>query len=601
MVTQIQLGNLYSVNGRNVLSGSSSGLDAKGLIDSLVAAKQQPATDLQTKIDANTKEISAYGDLRTKLQALQNAASFLSNPAGVNNETSNVFTYRTANVSSNTSAAASSYLSVSVSPGAVVQNYSIDNITSVAQAKSQSTDIFAVSDANQSVVSATPTGNQFGVGTVTVTGTGGHADIVFNAGDTLQSVANKFNNVSATTGISAQVIKTGDNAFKLLFTATQTGTGADFDLTNADVTTISDPSGVFANVSPGITKVQDAENAEFDFNGVTITRQSNTITDLVKNVTFNILQDTVAAPTTRLSVQIQPDVASVQSAITNFANAYNDFKFFFTNQTARNSDGSPTDTALLAGSTTMNSLENSVVSMLTSIVSGLGSGNPSALTDLGVSFEDYPGDSTNPASSDIMDIDTSKLQSALQSDFDAVAKVFGFNFSADSTSMQVYSHTNALAVNQFTVSLDTNTGTYQAIYTDSDNVQRTIDLTGTVNSGGVTLTGKDGTALQGLVMLYAGTGSATVNVSATAGIADKINNILTASLNQTSGTIQSEVKALTDTNTRYQQNIATINDQIATYKDQLTTKFANLEAAITKVNGVLSNLSAQDAARNGNS
>ncbi len=577
MVSQIQLGNLFSVNGRNVLGGTASGLDTQSLINSLVAAQQQPATDLQTKITANTAQMTAYSTLNTKLSALQTDVNALRNPPGVQNESDNIFAFRTASVTASVGSA-SNYMTVTALPGATIQNYTIDNITSIAAAEEQTTGVFSISDATQSVVSTTPSdstgpnGNQFGVGTIEITNpvTGKFADVALADGDSLQAVANKFNLVSNTTGISAQIINTDTGKFQLLFTSTQTGTNAKFDLTSS--AHISDVSGALAQIKPNVTEVQAATNASFNFNNVTITRQTNNITDLVNGVTFNLLQSTQVSDGeggftdngTKLNVQIQPDVSSVQNAITNFANDYNDFRLFYTQQTARNPDGTPTSTALLAQSSTLDNIMNTALTQVAGIVNGLGNGNASQLADIGITLGDFSGDANNPAAGDIMSIDAPTLQSALQSNFSGVSSIFGFNFSSSSNDLQVFSHTQPLGVNNFTVSINPDTSTYQAIYTDSNNVQQTVNLTATPGSGSILLDGPDGSPFAGLQMLYTNSVPATISVTATQGVADMLYNTLTNAVDPNTGTIQAAVQGLTDIDTQYQTDITNINNQVAT-------------------------------------
>ncbi len=149
MVTQIQLGNIFSSNGKNVLSGSSSGIDTEGLLKSLAEAKRLPAVQIESRIERNGNISTAYGELRTIMTRFQDAANFLRNPPGVQNEDDNIFLYRTATIGSNTAVDGETYFTATIEPGTVAQNYTISEITSLAAAKKQTSNTFAISDADQ--------------------------------------------------------------------------------------------------------------------------------------------------------------------------------------------------------------------------------------------------------------------------------------------------------------------------------------------------------------------------------------------------------------------------------------------------------------------
>lgn len=591
MVTQINLGSFFSANGRTVIGGGASGIDTEGLIKGLTDARLVPATKLQDKIDLNTKKSSALTEMRQLLERFKDASNFLRNPPGVGNEADNIFNFRSASLSTNTGAAASSYLSVTVEPGAQNATYVIDNIISIAKAKKQESNVFALTDQDAQAVFAAAGPAQFGAGTVTING----QNITLTNGDSLRTVAKKFNDVKSSTGIGAQVFQVAPGNFKLIFTATQTGTTADFDLSSAPTVT-ADPSGVLANIT--FANTQLADNARFDVDGVSIIRETNSVSDLVDGVTFNLLQDTNAAPVTQVSVDVTPDKEVIKNGIINFINTYNDFRFFVQKQSLLNSDGTPTEDAVLYGNSAMRNVLNNVSNELNRIVGGITAGNPSRLSELGISFTNYPGDADLPATRNIITVDEAKLQSAIESNFDGVRRVFEFDFSSDSNNLQVFSRTNALNVQDVTLNIDPGTNTFTATY-DPGTGPVTINIDATALSGGsgYTLSGQAGTVLDGLVMIYTGSATSTVNVHVSQGIGDRIFNAMDEALEDTTGILDVEEQSYVDQSDRWQTEIDRINEQVDKYREQLLKKYSDLEAAISKVNNILLSLDAQAQAR----
>lgn len=594
MVTQINLGSFFNANGRTVVGGSASGLDTESLVKSLTDARLVPATKLQDKIDANTKRSSAISEMKSLLTRFKDAANFLRNPPGVGNEADDIFNFRSANLSTNTGAAASGYMTVTVQPGAQNASYVIDNVLSIAKAKKQETNAMPLTDLDAQAVFAAPAAGQFGAGTITVNG----ANITLTTGDSLRTVIKKFNDASLTTGISAQAFQIAPGQFKAVFTATQTGLSHDFDLGNP-ATVTSDPSGALTNVTFGM--IQPADNARFDIDNVSIIRETNSISDLVDGVTFNLLSDTTAAPVTAINVDVVPNTEIIKNGITNFVNTYNDFRFFVQKQSLLNSDGTPAEDSVLYGDSTMRNILSSVSNELSRIVGGITGGNPSRLSELGITLTNYPGDNDLPATRNIMTIDDAKLQSAIQSNFDGVRRVFEFDFTSDSANLQVFSRTNALNVNNFTLNIDPGTGTYTATY-DPGTGPVTINVDGIALSGGTgyTIKGQAGTPLEGLVMIYTGNATSTVNVNVSQGIGDRIFNAMDDVLKDTTGIIAVDQQDTTDQSARWQTEIDRINEQVAKYRDQLLKKYADLEAAITKVNNILLSLNANQIAQQSN-
>ncbi len=601
MVSQISLGSFFSFGGKTVSGGAGgSGIDTEALVKALTDAKSIPATQLQDKIDVNDGKSTALGEFKTLFGKFKDSIAILRNPPGVGNAADNAFKYRTANISSSTAVAGTDYLSVTVSPGAALQSYTVSEITSIAKARKQSTGNISIATADTAAVSATPAVGEFKAGTFTLNG----QSITLTAGESLNSVAAKFNSVSDTTGISASIIKVASGTYQLSFSATKTGLDADFDFNNVSPAgTLVDASGVFTQVT--ISNKQSAANAVFKFNGASITRQSNTISDIVDGLSITIKQDMSAAPLTEVNVDITADQNIEKNSIINFVNLYNEVKIFAAKQSEVDDDGIYKDTAVLSDSALLRNTMSSMGSILSSIVSGLGVDAPSRLADIGLTFIDQEATTDSPRVRNLISVDDGKLTTAIANDADAVRKIFEFDFTTDNNSLRVFSRTNALQISDFDLTITPSTTTFEATYDDGSG-PTTIDLDYTEirNSTtnlvtGYTLKGKAGTVLEGLVMVYTSTADGTATVKATQGVADKLFNVADAVLKTDTGTLAVELNALKDSDTRLKDNIDRINAQVEVYRQQLLDKFARLEQAISNVNTLLSSIQANDNARNG--
>ena len=609
MVSSITLGTFGKSNGKNVITGGQSGLDTKGLVDGLVEAKRIPATNLETTNKTIASQLTALGKLKTLLSTLQTSVATLRNPPGAD-PSKNVFNYRSATQTTNTGAAAANYVDVAVQPGAAIQNFSITNVTSLAQQTKQQTGNFVLADST-TADAVTGAAGFFTAGTVNlraVDGTVGGVPLTLTAGDSLQTVVNKFNAVKGRTGIQASLLTVstggGTNTYKIIYSSTKSGTTYGFDLTKTSPTAgfgiENDPSGVLTQVTSavGFTNTQSATNATFDLDGVTVTRESNAVSDVLSGVTINLKQPTAGV---QVNVSVKADTSIAQSAIQSFADAYNNFRLFASTQSQRGDDGLPTKEAVLATNRTFQDIVLAVGNEVSSIVSGLTTGNYSQLSDVGVTLDDFAGDDKNPATKNILTVDTDKLSSALTAKFDQVRAVFESQLTANNSNFVSYKTNNKFTGTDLVISINRGTSTYTAQYTDPVAGVTTLTLDGTdLSSGGVTLTGQTGTALDGTEFIFAQAGDATINATYTHGIADRLYNAFTNYLDETDGILTSEISNVTDQETRNKEEITKIDDYLVTYRDQLTQQYARLEEALSKANSLLTLLDAQANARNNN-
>lgn len=604
MVTQITLGTFGTQNGKNVLTGGASQIDTKGLIDALVQAKRQPAVRLETadkKLDGQTEALNKLKTLFTKLQT---ASDNLRNPPGVGVDAKNIFQYRTVSLSSANGSTASNYVDVTVTPGAAAQSYTIDSVTTLAaQTKQQSGNISIADTITASAVTAGTPG-LFQPGTVNiraVDGTAGGIPITLNNGDTLSTVAAKFNEVSSRTGIQATILTVAPGTYKLLFSATKTGTTYGFDLNatspapNAGI--INDPSGVFAQFG-AISTPQPAANASFSINGVPVTRESNSVSDVIDNVTFTLKQ--TFAPAGAITADVVPDTTLISNAVTAFADAYNDFRLFASNQFQLGDDGLPKDTSVLYNDPIFRDIVNGVSSEITRVVAGITGGNPSFLSDIGVTLDNFAGDSDNPETKNILTVDPDKLKAALLSNFDGVRKVFEYTQTSDNTNFATFKRSNNLAnVTGFQLVIDRTAGTYKATYNDPTLGSVTVDLTGApITGGGLSLTGQAGTIFEGSQFVYAAAGDATINVSMTQGFGDRFYNLMDSYVNDSNGVVTQELTSIADNKKRNTDEITSIDDKLTAYREKLVEQYASLESAISSANQILQLLDAQANARN---
>lgn len=226
--------------------------------------------------------------------------------------------------------------------------------------------------------------------------------------DTPQDVVNAINNASL--GIKAQLVNTGDgssNPYQIILNG-QAGA--------ANVFSISTDYGLGTG-SPGLNFAsngsnQTASDAVVKVDGISYTRNTNTLTDVVPGLTLNLKGLTNG---TAASVDLTRDTTPIKDKITALVSAYNDAISIFG---AVSDPKSTLDTygATLVGDSTVRSVKQQLRGMFTGSSSTPGT-TVNALWQLGISIDQTGA----------MSVDSTKLDTALTNNFDDVVKAFTGN------------------------------------------------------------------------------------------------------------------------------------------------------------------------------
>jgi flagellar hook-associated protein 2 len=381
---------------------------------------------------------------------------------------------------------------------------------------------------------------------------------------TLQDVVDNINSQSSTTNVQASIIQVSSSSYEMILSATQD---------NADIQTspvsgddvlnklgVTDSTGAFADV------LQKAQPALFTLDGVSLTRNTNDVSDVLDGVTFNLLQSTPA--NSSISIDIEPDTDAIQTSLETFVTDYNAVRDFVTSQQTIGSDGTVDASAVLFGDATMRNIMTQMEAAANSSVNGM------SLSDLGLSFTD-----TND-----LQLDTGTLSTALSNNLSGVMSLLASTTTTSSSTLAVV-NTNSSPPASFVLDLATDSsGNLMSASVGGDSSLFTVS--------GNTIVGAAGTIYSGMAFTYSGSSSASITVTSTNGIAAQLNSVTTNASNTSTGTLQNQILNLQSEDTDMQSQIDDITSNAATYQAMLTSQYANYQSAISSANSSLSYLSA---------
>lgn len=269
-------------------AGVGSGLDVASLITQLVQAERTNLTAMETKKETFNSQISAYGQIKSSLEAFKTAVGNLklSSDFSVSKATSSDTDLLTATADS-TAAAGTYDIKVSQLAQAGVQASASQTSAKTAMGAS---------------------------GTFTLTAGDKSFDISLESTDTLENIRDKINSA----------ILTGDDETQELATATIVNTGNGYKLVIASSERGTENAvSIDSNLSTalgGFTATQTAQNSKFTVNGLEIERATNSVDDVIDGVTLNLVK---ADTTTSLTLTVGKDTDAITTKVNAFISAYN--------------------------------------------------------------------------------------------------------------------------------------------------------------------------------------------------------------------------------------------------------------------------------------
>ena len=247
-------------------------MDVAGIVSQLMQAESKPLNKLQEKITVSTTKISQLGMFKAQLSTFQTALNDLQTPSN--------FSAWAAKLSQ--------------------PNFATADLTTSAVAGSYQLDIARL--ARPSIWN--------------VSGFASEADA--------NTWYNAAGQASIKSAASATVFASASGQYVLSLKANATGTAAGFSVSGASLT------GVTA------TEYQTAQDSQFNLNGVSFTRASNTVSDALAGVTLNL----AAITTSPVTLSVSQAESSAKAKLESLAKSYNDLQTLFKQQTQASIDSS---------------------------------------------------------------------------------------------------------------------------------------------------------------------------------------------------------------------------------------------------------------------
>lgn len=373
--------------------GVGSGLDVKSIVSQLVELEKRPLQKLELQAATVNAKISAFGQVKSLVSTLSDAASKLTSVTGWNGVT--------------TSSSSSEFVSATAVGGTLPTSFSVE-VTQLAKAQSTASNSISGIVGSGTMTIALGKWDAAGPGAsgaFTGNTPASSVDITVSATDTVADIASKINGANA--GVTATIL-TDASGQRLLLSGKNTGETAGFNVT----TTGGTPGGLDRLATTAIDAtagaVQAAANATAKVNGLTVTSSTNTFANTVAGVTFKA-EKMPETGTKTVQINVTKDNSAVKANITAFVDAYNAVNSYLSEATKY--DKATKQAGLFQGDSTAVSLQNSLRAVMQS--TSKGSGVYKTLSDIGVGVQRGGN----------LEIDSAKLSAALENP-DELKKMF---------------------------------------------------------------------------------------------------------------------------------------------------------------------------------
>jgi len=502
------------------VAGLASGINFNDVVGKLMAVEKQKVSLLKGRQSAETNKQDALATLNTNLAALRTQAQGLAN--------SGDFFVNASTLASNTATDPATLLKITPSSTAATGTHTVI-VGALAQAEKFVSTAAVVDSATGVAVTGTTTALGL-TGSFTITGQASAAQTVsVSATDSLQDIVNSINTLNAganATKVTASILTvdstSGSEDFRLVITADNTGaTKGSTGLASVSGSLVAS-TGALAdlNIDPLLTatKTATAVDASLTVDGVSgITRDKNSITDVIPGFTLDLLKKDTA---TTITITTTVDQAAVKAKVQAFVDAYNTAMTFINDQ--MKFDSKTQTSGLLSSDSTVRSIQSQVSSKILASVPGLKS-DRNSLVLAGVAPDDKGK----------LVIDDAKLSSLLSTSPTAVRDVFAATGSGSVASLQF-----------LTFGLNTASGTYAANITTAAakaGVLGTTNLTsgiGSTTTDAVTIT--DSAGRQATLTLDGG----GAGVNATGSVDGSSLSAIVSSLNTEFATVRTEKRQM---------------------------------------------------------
>lgn len=519
---------------QNAVFGINSNLDTQDIINKMVSLEARSMDLVEAKKQIEQQKLASFQELKNRLQTFKSVVTTLN--------TQSRFIVNKSVFSNNSFSDSNKVVDITTTSSASSGTYSLI-VNNLATESKLITSGYA------------GTTTSIASGTVTIViGSSASATVTINStNNTLDGLRLAVNNLGL--DVKASFLNDGDatNPYRLLISGTQTGSSGTVTMSHA--TTQTPFSGGSAGVSFETT--QTARDASLLLDGVSITKSSNTVTDVISGAALK-LQSAGSG-----TISLSTDTEAITTKVSDFVDEYNDISLFLAEQLALDSETE--QTGVLFGNFAVQNLQQILRSSISSKVTGI-SGDYTYLSQIGI---------TTQADGTII-LDTDDFSDALVGDIENVSQLFSSNGSVTNSSVAYVGFTS-----------DTEPGFYDLQVSNGAPQLSNSGASTFVNASGSGnfWAGSSGDSTGLNFRISSLTDGSYGQISLSIGVAEILNrelkDMVDSSLN---GPLVTELDTIKETVDDYNETLLEQAERLLEFEESLKARFTNLEIVLGRLN-----------------
>ena len=515
---------------QNAVFGINSNLDTQDIINKMVSLEARSMDLVEAKKQIEQQKLASFKELKNRLQTFKSVVTTLN--------TESRFIVNKSVFSNNSSSDNNKVVDITTTSSATSGTYSlvVDNLAT-------ETKIISNGFAN--------TTSELENGRVKVTSGSASATVTINStNNSLDGLRLAINNLGL--DVKASFLNDGDDTVpvRLLISGNLTGaTGA--------VTMSYSKDSIYPVDEISFTTTQEAKNASFSIDGVSISKSSNTVSDVISGAALK-LQSAGSG-----TISLSTDTNAITTKVSDFVDEYNEVSLFLNEQLALDTDTE--QTGVLFGNFAVQNLQQILRSSISSKVTGI-TGAYTYLSQIGISTK----------SDGTLILDTDKLSEALIDDIQNISQLFSSRGTVTHSSVTFVGFTSDTAPGYYDLQVSSNVPQLS-----NSGASTFVNASGSGNFWA----GSSGDST-GLNFRISGlTNGSYGQVWLSIGVAEILNrqleNLVDASLN---GPLVTELDTITETVDDYNITLLDQAERLLEYEESLKIKFSNLEIVLGRLN-----------------
>ena len=509
---------------------AGSGLNTTQIVDALVEANRAPkAAAINKKVEENNVKISGFGTLKQQFETFKNSMTGLDGELGltINSGSSNIETIITDKTKI-------SDFSHSMAVSQLAQNHTLvfaNNFSTENASIGQGTLLFEFGSWNRNDKEFT---EDTSITNKTLT--------IDSTNNTLTGLRDAINDGGM--GVTASIIQTATSAYSLVVKS-NSGSGNEMKITATEDSSNAGLSTFGFSTYASSKETIVGQDANLTIDGVSVSRSSNTITDLIDGVQLEI-NGTVSSAVT---VNASYDESNALANMTSFVTSLNTLNTKLSELTNRGLNGEAS--GALAGDSIARSIQSRIRSMTTTPIEGY-STSSIYLTNFGISTQ-LDGS---------IAFDEDEFLTAYRANPEDIAAIFASQVKTDSSSVtaQVTGDDYVAGVYDFALSSGSATISSSAMISSSGNY---YTLSG--NTAGLTVS--------------TGLSTSTNSIFLGRSLLDTLSTYADTILSS-SGTVNSQINSKNDDITDLNQDLADLDTKMVELKDRYVLQFSQMERAV---------------------